>query len=322
MFFKRLFAVATLASATPVVHQAQFDTLFEVHNETFFENVLIGPNGHLLLSSSTMPSLLNVFSTDPIDIRPVVTIPDVNGTLGIDFVAPKHVAINAGKISLATQSFVEESGAVYVVNFAATPVDIRKAAAIPESQLLNGLAALPAHPHIVLSSDSRAGHVYRVNTLTGDVDIVMQGPEFGSGESELPIGVNGIRIRDDTLYFTNSGQGFFARVKISEMGEMVGPVEKIHQYPNSPPTLLYDDFTIDCDGNAYVAVHQNRLVKITPDGDQTIVLGGPNNNRVIGKPTSVALSLDQKSVFVVTDGTSKTVDGKFGGGQLLAVDIS
>ena len=52
---------------------------------------------------------------------------------------------------------------------------------------------------------------------------------------------------DDWFYFTNSNQGTFAR------GCAVGGLEVLARSPDA--AQIYDDFAVDAQGNAYVAVH-------------------------------------------------------------------
>jgi hypothetical protein len=189
------------------------------------------------------------------------------------------------------------------------------------TQMLNGMAALPATPYVVLSADSIGARIFRINTRTRAVDVAFSDPLLGFGSNTaVPLGANGLKIFNGYLYFTNSGQGLFARVKINKDGSKAGNIEVITKLPGTPSTTYaYDDFTFDLNGNAYAALHSYWVAKITPDGTQTILEGDPNTD-FFKEPTSAALSLDGKSIYVSTGGTT-TSNGTVYGGQVIQVMI-
>ncbi|CAG8950409.1 hypothetical protein HYFRA_00006902 [Hymenoscyphus fraxineus] len=77
----------------------------------------------------------------------------------------------------------------------------------------------------------------------------------------------------------------------------------------------YGDFTLDNDGNAYVAVFPHSVVKITPSGNQTIWV---QDERLRGS-TSATISPDGKTVYIITAGKGEF--GDEGGGQVFAANI-
>lgn len=277
------------------------------------------PNGHILLSSLSTPSLLDF---DPVSREAptaVATFPNVTALLGSAPVGEDVFAFHAGDIVVETFSIARGSGAIFVVDMNSQPAKVLRSISIPNTVSLNGMAALPAHPHIVLSLDSSGGRVFRTNTQTGAVEVAFRNKDFkpSDNQNSVPVGANGLTIQGSTLYFTNSGKGFFARVPITDIGNLAGPIEKIHHI-NASLSRAYDDFDVDYDGNAYVGLHPHRLVKIAPDGTQTALRAGTGEDPVLYHPTSVKLSNDQKTAYVVTTPSG----GEFEGGQIIAVDIS
>ncbi|KAI1847089.1 hypothetical protein JX266_006964 [Neoarthrinium moseri] len=170
---------------------------------------------------------------------------------------------------------------------------------VPDTATMNGMAALPRHPHILLSADSIAGRILSIDTRTIP-----------------PIGINGLRTREDYIYFMISSQGTFVRVRIDEHGNRIGDFEVLARSPDA--SQIYDDFTFDDDGNAYVAVHSSSIVKITSDGVQTTLVGG-TSDLTLQEPTSVALAKDGKSIYVSTGGNVRTTARQ--GGQTTEIRL-
>jgi hypothetical protein len=185
------------------------------------------------------------------------------------------------------------------------------------------MAALPAIPRVVLSADSHGSCIYRINTLTRVVGVVFTDPLLGYGPN-FKVGINGLKIFNGYVYFTNSGEGTFAQVKINDDGSKAGDVEIIARLTGEPPGMghAFDDFTLDSDGNAYVTLHNNEIVKITPDGTQTTFAGG-NDSTVFKNPTSAATSQDRKSIYAATAGATagKTPGEMMFNGQVIQLSI-
>jgi len=79
---------------------------------------------------------------------------------------------------------------------------------VPDTQMLNGMAALPATPHVVLSAHSNGARIFPINTLTRAVDVTFADPLLGPGSNtSVPLEAIGLKIFNGYLYFTNSGRG-------------------------------------------------------------------------------------------------------------------
>ncbi|EHK99298.1 hypothetical protein M7I_4864 [Glarea lozoyensis 74030] len=97
---------------------------------------------------------------------------------------------------------------------------------IPVNGTLNGMDSLPIFPWIVLTADSVGGQIFRVNTRSRKVDVIVSDPAMlGPGGSALPIELNGLKVFSEYVYFTNSAQGFFGRMRIDIFGSKAGEVE-------------------------------------------------------------------------------------------------
>ena len=284
------------------------------------ENIHTRPNGHLLFT--TLHSG-NLYTLDPFINSPqpkiVASLPGASGLCGIATVDAKANIYAIGGGEHVSFGFTPGTVATWVVQIKEDGTGL-VLARIPVDATLNGMDSIPTKPYIVLGVDSKGGRVMRVNTLTRHVDVAFNDPSLGPSPT-FPLGVNGARVRDDYLYFTNSGQGTFARIPIDQNGEKVGEAEVLATLPQLPARAdnAYDDFIFDHSGNAYVALHSSSYVKITPKGDRAVFLNETGYSPGLIEPTSAALSLDGKTLYLCTAGT--TVGTQVYGGQLFQVRL-
>lgn len=291
-------------------------------SSTFIENIHVRPNGHLLLSSVDTSVL---FTLDPTartpSAKPVVNLTDSSGLTGMATVGHDLFAVSSGMHT--DFAFVNNSMQVSVVHIPnhSDRGRVIQTIPVPGTEMLNGMAALPSNPSVVMSADSIGGRVFRINTQTSEVDVAFEDPLLGFGNNTLvPLGANGLKIRGDHLYFSNAGLGFFARVPIDSSGNKAGDIEIVARISGTVGlTNAYDDFDFDEAGNAYVAVHSYSVNKITPQGVQTRIAGGTNSSSSFKEPTSAALSLDGKSIYVCTGGG--TIDRTVYGGQVIQIPL-
>jgi sugar lactone lactonase YvrE len=286
----------------------------------FMENIAIRSNGHILLNTISQGQMYSVDPSRPVpEARLVAQLEGVNTLTGIAEIARDLFAITGSIWSLNTgfepgslkvalvdfQNCNEESGEeLPSVNVISEGTDIT---------LLNGMTKLPRHSHILLSAASATGEIWRVNTATKLLEVAFQDVELTPDPVGLyPAGVNGVEILNGYLYYTNTGRGTFGRVKIDEFGNKAGDVQVVARLPGGPASAP-DDFALGRDGTAFVAIWPNFLVKISPGGEQTVLV----NNTIIN-PTSVALQRDAEILYVVTAGqeTEPVV-----GGQLVEVRL-
>ncbi|KAL6885772.1 hypothetical protein GGI43DRAFT_388840 [Trichoderma evansii] len=95
---------------------------------------------------------------------------------------------------------------------------IRQASHITEATLLNGVASLrdpgcPAKDY-ALVADMGASTVWSINVCTGMVNLAAQDVEMQAPANSTPIGINGIKVRDNYLYWTNKAKFALYRVPI------------------------------------------------------------------------------------------------------------
>lgn len=300
---------------------ASIKQIYEFPDSTFLENIHVRTEGSLLLTSVNSGEL---YTLDPTAAAPLaVSVANLTGSTGLTGMAtigPDLYAVSGGMHSKFI--FDNNSMQVYVVRIPGNSDGgiVLESIRVLDTQMLNGMAVLYKAPWIVLSADSIGGRIFRINTFTSKVDVAFADASLGPGDNAaVPLGANGLKVHNGYLYFTNSGQGTFARIKINDDGTKAGNVQILARLQGAiTVTNAYDDFTFDNKGNAYVALHSYTIVKIAPDGTQTIFAGGVNTTEV-KEPTSAALAKDGKSVYISTGGT--TLDGMVYRGQVLQAMI-
>ncbi|KAG4267494.1 hypothetical protein FPRO04_12817 [Fusarium proliferatum] len=276
------------------------------------ENVASRSNGDLLLSTMGEGKL---YSVNPYKSPPqpemIAQIEGVNSLFGITEIGDDVFALAAGNDT--GQQFQNNSMKLSLLKFNYGQLSVDTVFEESKYGPVNGIVALPYYKHIILGADSVRGEILRIDTTTGKIRVAIQDKEFTPGvDGPYGLGVNGIKIFKNHLYFTNTDRQTFGRLKIDKLGKKVGDVEIIYRVEKGSPSIP-DDFTIDRNGNVYVGIWQDKLIKITLDGEATVLSEG-----LLAGPTSVTLSRDGKSVFVVTAGMN---NNNVSGGQVVQVRI-
>lgn len=314
------------ASATTFQHRPDVGPsirqLYEFPYSIFLENLTVRPNGHLLINTFDDA---RIFGLDPStqNILPTVVaqLYGVTAGSGIVQVAPDVFVTSGGILNVTTGRTQKGSAKIFLLE----PIkdepsfSVSTIAAVPDTESLNGMVSLPLHPRTVLSVDSLEGRIFRINTSTKDIDVVFQHPMLGLGNFTMPgaLGGNGLKIHDGYLYFTNSIQQFFGRIKIEPDGSVTGGIEEILSFAGLNQ-LRFDDFAITKTGDSYIAAHPNTLVKVSRDGNETLITGDDNNLTLLD-PTSAALSRDEKKLYLITAGS--LANGTTTGGQIVELQL-
>ncbi|KAH9884619.1 hypothetical protein F4778DRAFT_762888 [Xylariomycetidae sp. FL2044] len=331
-----LTALTTVLMAGSPVAAVTTRQVYESPDGTFFENIAVRPNGHLLLSSFHEGRMYGLDPNAPGNSSAVVMaqFPNVTALSGIARVGADKYAVTGGVLNQTAMTFAPETVRVFTVDFAVcdlggghgpAPVieTVAPISAAPGG--LNGMTALPALPHIVLSADSIQGAVYRTDTNTGQVDVAFQDDLLAATDpsSPIPLGVNGIHISGGYLYWTNSQAIRFGRVPITQWGDRAGPMEILAELQRNATVRSFDDFAITAGHVAYAGLHPQRLQKIEPDGTMTTLVDGNLDDdsatvpQILRGPTSVALRADGLAVYVTTGGF--TTENENLGGQVVEV---
>ncbi|GAW19020.1 hypothetical protein ANO14919_085040 [Xylariales sp. No.14919] len=302
MRFELALTSAAVAAATPLAAQSAPVQLFSFPGATPIENSALRSDSQLLLTTTGSNELyqLNPLAESP-EAKPVAVFPGITALTGIAEIAPGKFAVQGGVPGNGTYQYYNAT--VYTVDFGAggdAVPTVEAVAEVPDSILLNGLVALPLLPHIVLSTDSVAGCIWRIDTVTGAVDKAITDAALEvPANATTPLGANGLKIHGGHVYFTNTGAGLFARALITPTGDRIGDVEVIATVPAG---TNWDDLAIDAAGVAYLSQSPGAVVRITRDGTSTFVVGADDDTSLSGRPTSITLPKGGKKAYITTGG--------------------
>jgi hypothetical protein len=315
------------AAASPVpdgnsrsLHQADSRTVYQFSDRTQLENIAVRSNGNLLITSINEPTLyeVNPFSSSP-KAKLLHNFPGYIGLLGITELTSDNFALITGNLTFPTGG-TPRSFSIWTVSIDKEHYKFAKVTDIPEAIFLNGLTTLNAKDGTVLVSDSTIGVVFRVNTKSGEYEVVLDDPSFKPvPEAPLPLGINGIRILGGYVYYTNSFGETFSRVRIDDAGQARGPYQTIAR------GVWGDDFAITPTA-AYIAGNiDNVITKVDTDGKASVFAGNLNSTLVAGATSAQfgRTKRDRDVLYVVTNGGELSpVNGTFSeGGKIIAFNI-
>jgi len=265
VLFSVLFIIG-FSTAFPVIPAPNlgFSTFKTVPGTTTLENIAIRKSGDILVTSVSSNILYQVPRDSSMPPTPVATIPNALGLLGVVELEADIFYVIGSQIS--GLDVVPGSNAVWRVDLRepcsfANATDsmggeVSLVARIADGQLLNGMSRLSdgdrAH---VLLADSMAGVVYRLDVHTGAYEIVMRDPSMDPQLGGLGLGINGIHVHGESLYFTNLDLGTFAKIPIClETGLTTGPAKTI-----AGGIVAGDDFAIFQDGKKALIANNGAL---------------------------------------------------------------
>lgn len=250
--------------------------------------------------------------------------------------------VSAGNFSITTGSLEAGSFALFRVCITASnshhhsdhgreeekeTVRVTKVVDLPDALLVNGMATLP-HQRKVLVPDSYKGVIFVVDVDKGVISHTIDLPEFHASVAKK-VGINGIKLFRDYLYFTVSTPPALYRVKFdfkTASPKSGASVEKI-----ATDAVFMDDFAIDERGRVLIATNVGNVVVLVDgekvgEGNGTVVAGTKGSLDVAG-PTAVAFGRgkgQEGKLFVVTSGgLGGGLDAGFGpqGGKVVVVDV-
>ncbi|KAI1747830.1 hypothetical protein F4782DRAFT_395339 [Xylaria castorea] len=294
-------------------------TIFQLNNDTvpnsWFENIALRRNGDLLVTM--VQPYASVYSIQqPLSSSPkasVISIANANGLLGIVETSPDVFAVVGGNFSaLATP--IPQTMAVWEIDLRGPKPTTRLVVKMPEAGFLNGAATIPYSPSpAILVTDDRTSQVWRVDVKTGKYETAAKVPEMQSvANATLPLGVNGLKIRNGYMYFSNSNLASIYRLAIDRNGIAVkgAKAELVAKYDADN----IDDFDIDERGNFWAATNFDNTVAVAKPGSTGIVVDGESTQLTVAGDTAVAIGgrtkSDKNIVYITTGGAlARPVNG-------------
>lgn len=310
-----MLSLAQLAPWALLYAPALAQTVTQVFNFTDhyidIENSAVRPNGNLLLTTFDAGRL---YTLDPSASNPeaqlIGALPGATALCGIAAIGNDRFAVVGG----VRGSYMYTNETLYIVDFesaTATNATVTPFVQIEDAIMLNGMASLPTNPTIVMIGDARVGGVFRVDTETGDVELVIQDDLLlAPANATVPIGINGVKVHDGAIYFTNTAKSTFGRIPITEEGYQDGDIEILTKLDAAEVALGYDwdDFVIDnVTGVAYTAQPSTVVGMIDLESAEQ---GVGANNTVLHNPTSLTIGVDGTTLYVTTRGDGSTISGQ------------
>ncbi|KAK4866185.1 hypothetical protein LT330_008526 [Penicillium expansum] len=286
--------------------------IYRFPNGTWIENIAVRPNGNLLVADLSTAELWEIdpsIPSGPSSAHLVHHFEGAEDADGITELSPDIYAVIA-------------SNSVYTV-------DLRTHENAPKSVLiaklpagyLNGIAAL-GDGNAVAITDSQLGLIWRLDIRTGNYSVIHQDETMAANnDMGLLLGVNGLKIVKDYMYYTNSPKRIFCRVRIDiHTGHALGPYEIISHDTRG------DDFAIGPRGVAYLAgLIDNVVTKVFPNGSHEIIAGSKNSTELM-TATSAAFGRrrgDRNVLYITTGGETRLPVNNTStrGGKIMALSV-
>jgi len=286
---------------------------------SWLENIAIRPSGNILITRLDVPELWEVDPKTGSGFS-IATFPaPLTSLSGVTEVTPDVFAVGTGVYKLG-EGTVPGTYEVHLLDLNESSPKPKLVTKINECGLLNGMTTWDANN--VLCADSEYGSLYKVDVATGTYTKVLDDDLLKSPEgSPMQIGINGIKIKDGYLYYTNSMRQTFFRAPIGDGAVVSGHIEPVVS------GIVLDDFALAEDGTAYLTTHfGNSVVKIAPGSKEVAVVAG--NIGTLEMPGTTACALgrgkdDKQTLYVVTaGGLSSPVNGQTEPAKVVAVDLA
>lgn len=329
-----LFAFAAVALALyspPPVATApgvlNISTSFQFNNiSAWIENLAAHSNGDLITTRQDAPEVWNVDPRTSIATL-LHTFPNATSAFGIDEYAPDVFAVAAGKIE------VLPGLKGFQGSFDVWSIDLRRGidnpivqliVKIDEAKFLNGLTAISERSDTVLVADSQAGLVWAVNTQFKTYRVAISDPATMAPRAgtQFPLGINGVRVHKDLLYYTSDATAEVYRVPISSKSSAKGDIEFFAD------VISPDDFAIDRNGDLYVTTNPSNSLEFVPaSGVSGVVLVGGLNQTILAGATSAVFGRGsgcERVLFVCTSGGKAVpVNGTYvEAGKIVRIELS
>ncbi|KAF2825180.1 hypothetical protein CC86DRAFT_456431 [Ophiobolus disseminans] len=315
----------------PVRTVAQIDTA-----PAWLENIAVRANGDLLVTQlAPAPVLFTVknpsFKNATLDPIYQFNVPNASTLLGITETYPDTFAIIAGNATPNADGY-PGTFSVWSAKFPSpqtSKLEIRKIANVPAAKFLNGVITLPERTEILIIPDSQYGLLFRLDTRTGRSEVIADRPEFKPyperQNKTVGFGINGVRIRDGYLYFSNSNLVKIFRVRLTRDGYVGQAPVEVYADLNAATTFV-DDFTFAGDGTLWAVSNDgNTVVVVGPGGKKVREVAGASDALTIAGGTAGAFGRgagDREVLYVCTaGGLDAPVNGTVvEAGKIVAID--
>ncbi|KAI1323481.1 hypothetical protein F5Y16DRAFT_425128 [Xylariaceae sp. FL0255] len=286
-------------------------TVFQLQEVgTWFESIAQRSNGDILVT--LLEPNASIYSIErPLSDSPkgsvIASIPNANGTGGIAEMRPDVFVVGAGSYYPSILSPVAGSQGLWELDLTGKHPITRLITKIADAKFLNGIEPLAgALSNIVLVADSYLGLVWRVDANTGTYTVGAQFPEMAPvSTAEIQLGVNGIKVRDHYLYWTNSDLHSIYRVALNCTGFAASDavVERVASFNTT--NHFVDDFAISANGDFWVATNGDDDVQVAKVNGTGVIVAGSVTSLELGGDTDLIFGRteqDKHMVYVTNSG--------------------
>lgn len=292
------------------------------------ENIASLPNSTLVVCDALSATL---YALNPLVPKPspyfVHHFTNSTGIWGIASLESTSLLVTGNDFFPANYTVAPGSNKIYRINLDREGhVGSVQTFPVPKAGWLNGITVVPEAPHYVLAADCFLGAIVRIDTRTGDVTTVSTDLLLGqtSSADSLPIGVNGVHVRNNFVYFTNSFQRLYGRLAITKDGLSAGKPAEIVAYP--PDGATFDDFAIQGDGTAFVMTlgAVNGIDAIRANGNSTMVAQWPFESTNISQVTSAVVdtsAANRRVLYFATAGQYYGSNETISGGEVFSLAL-
>jgi hypothetical protein len=336
----RLVAIAMFGSIAALI---QPQIIHEFPLGTWLENLAPRtsyPPG-VLVNMLSSPDIYLVPTHPPTTPIHIAHIPHHLGLMGITEMGHDVFFVIAGNFSVDTFHVELGSFSIWEVDLRGLPglpgnltAKTTKIADVPTG-LLNGLTVLNPVEGTLLAADSENGVAWSISVRTGQIAVAVNDTSMAPLQSStVPLGINGLHVVNQNLYYTNTNKASLSRIPLNmTTGEAIGLAETLVQSPQIYP----DDFTVDFDGNVWLASDAyNQLVllpnmtsnSVSESSNIQFISGSHQAKKFMGLSATAfgtgALDLQRGSLYVTTNGGMEEYKYKNWtmGGSLLRYDIA
>ena len=300
----------SLPVAVTTVHQFEFPA--------WCENLAVRCNGQILVTRLDTPELIQV---DPTGAVAPITIATWDGSYYKGALGITETVDDVFFVALAAPidaNFVKTSGipAVYKVNMTTFQLSssgtvlsnatVTKLTDLVTCDFPNGMTTLD-YQHVLLA-DAYNGWVYKINTKTGAYSIAIDDPKMKfPANASSNLGVNGLKIRDSELFWTNTGNATFNKLNISSTAAPIGTSSVVAEVQRP------DDFVFKWDGTAFITQDQFDELSVLEPGSATptVIAGSPTSTTLAGVTAGEfgRLPSDAHLLYLTTNGGKSAAFG-------------
>lgn len=298
---------------------ASISTVFQLETiGTWFENLVIRPNGLILATRVDAPEL---WSIDPLTRTgsSILSIPGFSGFTGITELSDGVYVMAAGNFT-TNGGPVEGTARLLQVDLRRSVPEFKYVAQLSDAGLINGVERWDDQS--VLLADSTRGLILKVNAENGQYSTAISDPTMAIPiNASTNIGINGIKRLDNFVYYTSSAQELFCRIPVDSSAAATGSAQVLASgFPQ-------DDFSLRPDGTAYIATNSlNTIVRVAGNG-QVCTTAGTVDSIALAADTSCQFgrtTRDSSILYVSTaGGLTNPVNGtEVQPATIMAVDMT